>query len=106
MPDPPILARKGRWNGISYEHAGVMLVGAEPAPSPFSKAFKPGAVPRIRTSPADARDPLMGSWYWLDDLKANPSRRYVSDGDPDTISFPRDRADTLAPRFQSRAKPY
>ena len=106
MPDPPLLARKGRWNGIAYEHAGVMLVGAEPAPSPFSTAFKPGAIPRIRTSPADARDPLMGSWYWLDDLKKNPSRRYVSDGDPDRISFPRDRAEQLAPRFQARANPY
>jgi peptidoglycan/xylan/chitin deacetylase (PgdA/CDA1 family) len=106
LPNPPQLARKGTWNGISYEHAGVMLVGAEPAPSPFSAAFKPGAVPRIRTSPADARDPHMGSTYWLDDLKENPGRRYVSDGDPKTISFPKDRAGDLAPRFRARANAY
>jgi peptidoglycan/xylan/chitin deacetylase (PgdA/CDA1 family) len=106
MPDPPQLARKGSWNGISYEHAGVMLVGAEPAPSPFSTSFKPGAVPRIRTSPADARDPHMGSSYWLDDLKANPGRRYVSDGDPKTISFPKAKAGELAPRFRDRANAY
>ncbi|HVL97100.1 MAG TPA: putative glycoside hydrolase, partial [Solirubrobacteraceae bacterium] len=105
-PDPPGLARKGSWNGIDYAHAGVMLVGAEPAPSPFTKAFKPGAIPRIRTTPPGARDPLMGSTYWLDDLKANPAKRYVSDGNPDTISFPRAKAESLAPRFQPRANPY
>jgi len=97
---------QGSWNGMSYRHRGVMLVGAEPAPSPFTKAFKPVGIPRIRTSPPDARDPLMGSTYWLDDLKANPGKRYVSDGNPDTISFPRDRADALAPRFRPRANPY
>jgi hypothetical protein len=106
MPDPPELARKGSWNGISYEHAGVFLVGAEPAPSPFSQAFRPGAIPRIRTSPPGARDGDYGSTFWLDDLAKNPGRRYVSDGDPKTISFPKERAGDLAPRFRQRANPY
>jgi peptidoglycan/xylan/chitin deacetylase (PgdA/CDA1 family) len=106
MPKPARLARAGTWSGISYHHAGVFLVGAEPAPSPFSSSFEPAAVPRIRTSPPGARDGDFGSTYWLDELRRHRERRYVSDGDPATISFPRALSDTLAPRFRSRSRPY
>ena len=106
MPEPPTLARRGSWNGISYEHAGVFLVGAEPAPSPFAASFRPGAIPRIRTAPPGARDGDFGSAFWLDELKAHPERRFVSDGDLGKISFPRARAGDLAPRFRAKANPY
>jgi hypothetical protein len=43
---------------------------------------------------------------WLDILENEKGRRYVSDGDPNTISFPRAREADLAPRFAARAKPY
>jgi hypothetical protein len=106
MPDPPALARRGRWNGISYQHAGVFLVGAEPAPSPFAASFRADAIPRIRPSPPGARDGAFGSSFWLDELKQHPERRYVSDGDPARISFPRARGSVLAPRFRGKANPY
>ena len=106
MPDPPALARRGRWNGISYEHAGVFLVGAEPASSPFARSFRPEAIPRIRPAPPSEGDAAFGSSFWLDELKRHPERRYVSDGDPSRISFPRARASDLAPRFRGKANPY
>jgi peptidoglycan/xylan/chitin deacetylase (PgdA/CDA1 family) len=106
VPKPASLARSGSWGGIDYRHLGVFLVGAEPAPSPFSTAFRPGAIPRIRTTPPGAPDPIFGSTFWLDELKRHPERRYVSDGDPDTIAFPQERAAELAPRFRPRARPY
>ena len=84
----------------------MFLVGAEPAPSPFARSFRPGAVPRIRTSPPGARDGAFGSTYWLDELKRHPERRYVSDGDPGRISFPRARGGDLSPRFRAKANPY
>jgi peptidoglycan/xylan/chitin deacetylase (PgdA/CDA1 family) len=106
MPKPARLARAGSWGGIDYRHAGVLLVGAEPAPSPFSAAFRPAAIPRIRTAPRGAARGEFASTFWLDELKRHPERRYVSDGSPDTISFPRRLAGELAGRFQARARLY
>ena len=104
MPEPASVARRGSWGGDSYSHAGVFLVGAEPAPSPFSKLFRPGAIPRIRTAPEATAE--YGSAFWLDFLRKHPERRYVSDGDPDRISFPASRSGELAARYRSRANPY
>lgn len=106
MPDDPALARRGAWGGESYRYDGVFLVGAEPAPSPFSKSWSPGSIPRIRAGPWGGGEPDYGAGFWLDILEDNPERRYVSDGDPNTIAFPRSLRDQLRPRFQARAKPY
>jgi peptidoglycan/xylan/chitin deacetylase (PgdA/CDA1 family) len=105
FPKPASLAYRGRWRGESYRLGGVMLVGANPAPSPFSMKFDPHAIPRIRTSPhkhvAD-----FGSTFWLDYLAKNPGERYVSDADPQHVSFPRALAGDLRPRFRTRALAY
>jgi peptidoglycan/xylan/chitin deacetylase (PgdA/CDA1 family) len=106
LPTPRSLARHGSWHGQSYRFAGVFLGGAEPAPSPFSKKFTPGAIPRIRPNPDwDGSRDLTGG-MWLDLLERNPSMRYVSDGDPAKITFPRGRSSELASAFGDRAKPY
>ena len=105
-PTPRSIAWRGTWGGQSYAHDGVFLVGAEPARSPFARAFDPHAIPRIRTTPKGASDPEYGSSWWLDQLRRNPGRRYVSDGDPSTIAFPRRLSNALAPRIRGRARPY
>jgi hypothetical protein len=105
MPKPASLAWHGRWGGETYSLRGVLLVGANPAPSPFSTKFDPHAIPRIRTSPhAGVED--FGSTFWLDWLAEHPEERYVSDGDAKHVSFPRTRAAELRPRFRSRAVSY
>ena len=43
---------------------------------------------------------------WLDVLRRNPGLRYVSDGDPRTISFPASEEAQLAPSFRARANAY
>jgi peptidoglycan/xylan/chitin deacetylase (PgdA/CDA1 family) len=105
MPKPAVLARRGRWRGESYSFRGVFLVGANAAPSPFSRKFDPWAIPRIRTSPHSGVADF-GSTFWLDDLVKNPGERYVSDGDPAHVSFPRARTGDLRPRFRARALAY
>jgi peptidoglycan/xylan/chitin deacetylase (PgdA/CDA1 family) len=105
MPKPAVLARRGRWGGESYSFRGVFLVGANPAPSPFSRKFDPWAIPRIRTS-ARAGVVDFGSTFWLDYLATNPAERYRSDGDPKHISFPRALAGELRPQFRARALAY
>ena len=107
LPKPPSLAVRGRWNGRSYSFRGVMLVGAGPSPSPFSKSFDGAGIPRIRGGHLPWRGETdFGAWYWLRELARNPERRYVSDGDPATIAFPHALAGKLRPRFRSRARAY
>jgi hypothetical protein len=105
-PTPRSIAWRGTWRGRSYAHDGVFLVGAQPAKSPFTRTFERHAIPRIRTTPRGASDPEYGSSWWLDHLRRDPGRRYVSDGDPNTIAFPRRFSGTLAARFRARARPY
>jgi hypothetical protein len=103
LPGDPSLALEGSWDGDAYRFAAVMLVGAGPAPSPFSRDFAPGGVPRIRSFPtADLEN---GSADWLDRLAAEPELRYVSDGDPKTISYPEGSDGQLAEAHRGRARP-
>lgn len=101
-PADPGLAVAGSWGGTDYRFDAVMLVGANPAPSPFA-AVDPVAVPRIRSGPGAVP---FDSAYWLDALAADPGLRYTSDGDPERISFPRTSGHRPAARWASRANPY
>ncbi|HET8653624.1 MAG TPA: putative glycoside hydrolase [Gaiellaceae bacterium] len=105
-PAPRSIAWRGVWGSQRYAHDGVFLVGAEPAASPFARDFEPHAIPRIRTTPRNAPSPEYGSSWWLDQLRRNPGRRYVSDGDAETVAFPRRLSGSLAPGFRERARPY
>jgi peptidoglycan/xylan/chitin deacetylase (PgdA/CDA1 family) len=106
LPHTRSLALSGRWHGQSYRFDGVFLAGAEPSPSPFSKQFDPGAIPRIRPNPNwnGSRDFTGG--MWLDLLERNPSLRYVSDGDPGKITVPKSKVGELAPDYRSLASTY
>jgi peptidoglycan/xylan/chitin deacetylase (PgdA/CDA1 family) len=97
-PRNAVLAHRGR----GYAFAGVLLVGSNPSRSPYSKAFDALAVPRIRSG-LRTGDQAFTSTYWLPRLR---STRFVSDGDPATISFPRALSDRLNPRLRDRARPY
>jgi len=104
-PEERSLAVSGSSDAGSYDHEGVLLVGSNPAPSPFAAEFDPLAIPRIRSS-VDPDAEFESAW-WFDIIEAGGSSRpFVSDGNPDTISFPADRADELDPAFEDRANPY
>ncbi len=85
-PREPELALRGSYAGTSYEHEAVLLVGANPAPSPFHKNFNPARLPRIRAS--EMKTEGVGLYDWLQVMEKNPDRRYISDGNPDTITAP------------------
>ncbi|MFI5779038.1 polysaccharide deacetylase family protein [Nocardia sp. NPDC051570] len=96
------LAAEGNWAGVPYRFDAVLLVGAEPAPSPYGSLDRMG-IPRIRSGKSDVP---FDSTYWLDRLAANPADRYTSGGDPNKISFPAQRAAELSPALAGRANPY
>ncbi|EST30342.1 hypothetical protein N566_21630 [Streptomycetaceae bacterium MP113-05] len=106
MPSDAGLAVEGSAGGTDYRHAGVYLVGANPAPSPFSADFDPGAIPRIRSQGADGPDAKFVSTAWLDKLEDGTVTRYTSDGDPEHISFPSDRQSALSDAHTDLANPY
>ena len=91
--------------GKGYDFAGVLLVGSNPSPSPYAASFDPLAVPRIRSG-LRTGDQAFTSTYWVPRLLDGRVKRYVSDGDPTHVSFPRARAGRLSPRFQAIARPY
>jgi peptidoglycan/xylan/chitin deacetylase (PgdA/CDA1 family) len=82
------LMMAGAWGGQRYAFDGAFLVGAGPAPSPFSRDFDVTGIPRIRSQGRRGPEAAYGSARWLDRLAADPARRYTSDGDPDSVARP------------------
>ena len=89
-PDDMEYIIAGTWENISYYNEAILLVGANPAPSPFSSEFDPTKLPGCRRD-----DRGVGMYEWLDMLEDQPGRRYISDGDPETVAFPADLADRI-----------
>ncbi len=103
MPEPARLAVRGRSGGRSYGPYAVFLVGANPAPSPYAKEFDRTAIPRIRSSHmpwATAEEFTFA--YWVRMLEDDPGQRYVSDGDPRTVTVRRGVRGDVAARFRTR----
>lgn len=92
-PKEPLLAREGSCEGTSYRHEAVLLVGANPAPSPYHKKFNPFKLPRIKAS--EIKTDGVGLYDWLEYFEENPSRRYISDGDANCITAPLSLEDNL-----------
>lgn len=89
------LAWEGESQGVKYKYGAVLLVGAEPAPSPYVTNFDPLALPRVQGTDTDNQMQM-----WLSNLKTT---RYISDGDPNVVMVPKAKAltlkaDAVAPR--------
>jgi hypothetical protein len=89
-PENEQLAVEGSYEGFSYRHDAILLVGSEPAPSPNHREYDPLALPRVQVF-EDNLD------RWLRYLDQNPDERYVSDGNPGTVAFPRHLENQLDP---------
>jgi peptidoglycan/xylan/chitin deacetylase (PgdA/CDA1 family) len=76
---------RGTYQGKLYEHQIVMAAAYRPIPSPASTDYNPEGLERI--APIEG---LNGLGDWVKRLKAgSPYALYVSDGDPNVISFPK-----------------
>ncbi len=105
-PQNAALTRAGNWHGARYTFDGVLMVGASPAPSPFSVDFDPLHIPRIRnTSWHNGNIKYTASW-WLDYLHAHPEKRYVSAGNPGHITVPKALAAKVKPAERGRVVTY
>lgn len=105
-PSHPALVRAGRWRGTAYRNEAVLLVGAEPAHSPFHRDWKAGAVPRIRSSSYQGgRGEFLSTW-WLDRIRRGEVTRYVAAGNPGHVTVPKKYAGHVAPAFRDRLITY
>lgn len=82
-PSSDDLIKSGKYEGTSYAYSAAVSIANTPSASPFSTEFDPLHIPRVR-----------GSVNYLADVvkkfKSNPELRYISDGDPTTVSAPKD----------------
>lgn len=84
---------KGQYEGVEYKNDAILLVGWKPSPSPVHKDFNPLKMLRVRAGEGSEYD----MYYYLDYFDKNPDKRYISDGDKNTISFPEKLKNNLNP---------
>jgi hypothetical protein len=95
-PSHPALVRRGSWHGTTYTNEAVLLVGANPAHSPFHRDWDASAVPRIRSaSYQGGKGEFLATW-WLDQIKHGALTRYVSAGNPGHVTVPKAFASHVA----------
>lgn len=90
-------ALRGEAKGVAYRHDAILMVAGGAAPSPFAKTFDPTRLPRIQ-----AIDQDLGQW--LAYFEKNPGERFVSDGDPTTVTIPSARRERLKPSLAGGLK--
>ncbi|HEX3610375.1 MAG TPA: polysaccharide deacetylase family protein [Sporichthyaceae bacterium] len=104
-PQDIALAHAGSWNGQDYTFDGVLLVGANPAPSPFATAFNPLAIPRIRNATGHG-DTDYCATYWMNYFTAHPEARYITAGNPGHVTVPKTAAAKVAPAYRDKLITY
>lgn len=103
-PEPRQLAIEGSWGDennptIRYKNIAVMEAQGPPAVSPYDGDWNPHSIPRVQ-----ALQHLIDETF--SSLESDPKLpRYVSDGDPNTVTFPKRYADWLNPAALGGARP-
>lgn len=85
------LLLKGSYNGHAYSYAAAFDAAWRPIPSPASVKFNPLRLERI-----NAIDTINGLRYWVEKLVGPGGGRYISDGDPNWVSFPKGQETELS----------
>ena len=83
--------KKGSYEEVEYDNLAIMEVGWDPALSPVSKNFNPLSVHRVRSSGINPVDCDLA--WWLESLSRG--EQYVSDGNPDTITIPEGKLESV-----------
>lgn len=91
-----VLESMGEFEGTKYNHQAVLLVGSVSSVSPYSKDFKPLAIQRVQAG-EHTENP---ETFMKSQIKHNT--RFVSDGDPKSISAPERLKDQLNPAFEKK----
>jgi len=96
FPEDESLVREGESEGESYTLSAAVDVTGGASPSPYSQNFDPYHIRRTQ-----AVDSQLEYWYQL--FEERPDLKFISDGDPDTITVPSE--ETLGEEQQGRLRP-
>jgi hypothetical protein len=89
LPDELSLLTDGEYEGTTYHYSAVVMYSGGYSSSPFSSNLDATRIPRIDAS-ADSTVPRLISYF-----QNHPVLRYVSDGNPRTVSFPQSTSSLL-----------
>ncbi|HET7876089.1 MAG TPA: polysaccharide deacetylase family protein [Methylomirabilota bacterium] len=84
-PRDPSWAVSGGQDSSAYRHDAILMVAGGAAPSPFSRGFDPLRLPRIQALGSEIE-------RWLAHFERHPEERFMSDGDPTTVTVPAGQA--------------
>ena len=84
---------KGIFNGIDYKNIAILNVGWNPAFSPYDTRFDFESIPRIRAS--EMKVDNVGIYNYIEYFDNNPEERFISDGFPEIITVPEEKADLI-----------
>jgi peptidoglycan/xylan/chitin deacetylase (PgdA/CDA1 family) len=95
-------------DGGRYAFQGLFLAGWRPAMSPFDDDFDRRQIDRVRSEGKIKENDCTKycSTAWLEYLDKHPGERYTSDGDPNTVTFPKAAESRLAKEYRARARTY
>ncbi len=85
------LLLKGTYNGHDYAYKAAFDAAWRPISSPSAKKYNPMRLERVNSV-----EGLNGVRYWVEKLAAPGGGRYISDGDPAWVSFPKSSEAELA----------
>lgn len=90
IPQNQALMYEGSYEGTAYRNKWALLVGSNPFYPSYHYRNPGKLVPRIQVMDYDPEDGsgASGSDYWLQYFDKHPELRFISDGDPATISAP------------------
>jgi peptidoglycan/xylan/chitin deacetylase (PgdA/CDA1 family) len=79
-------AVSGEFEGTKYNNRAILRVGSNPAPAPNSVKYDITKLPRVRAS--ELKTGGVGMYDYLASFEKHPEKKYISDGNPDTIVIP------------------
>lgn len=78
------------YNGNEIKLLGSLNVGANPTPAPASTKWDPVFIPRIQAFNMSIHNEWGGLDTWFPEMEKLPHEFYISDGNPQTLTIPKD----------------
>lgn len=85
------LVTSGTYNGIPYHHDAILKVGWKPEVAAVHKNFNFERINRVQSGDGDYQ-----MTFYLDNYEKNPSKRFISDGDPNIVTVAESKVDTVS----------
>jgi peptidoglycan/xylan/chitin deacetylase (PgdA/CDA1 family) len=83
----------GEYEGIKYNNRAILRVGSNPAPAPNHVKYDTTRLPRVRASELNTGG--VGMYDYLASFEKHPEKKYISDGNPNTIVIPEEEQENI-----------